>query len=628
MGYKVTLVRSVEVFVAGMVLAVTGAAQAQSDWHHIGNAAIDLGLADPATGPVERVWYSAGGALLLIRTSAGKVFGTTDFETWQSAPPNTLVPPAPATQASHPPEGGAQIRQSSGSRLYAFGTYVYRSDDTGAHWNNLTSFHSRSLIGGPLFDLAISPTNPDEIVAVGYDGVFRSVDAGLSWSGLNESLPNLPGARILALPLGSQGLQADLGGALSDTLTAEWAPGERLAWRPTDNPPANAEHALRGALGLQWGVAVTSVVVSGDYVYSGTADGQIRVSPDRGRTWQRFQVSAGGPVTAFAVNPGNPQSALATLGSTGSAHVVGTVSAGRFWDSLSAGLADVPANGIAADWSANAVYIATGGGVFFSRANLTTITSAPWTALPGLPAASATDVKLDAGANRLWVALEGYGIYEGPAPHRIGDPHVVSAADYSSRPVAPGTVLSVPGAQLRSASAGQLTVPVLDANPAESQIQVPFNVAGSTLALSMVAVDGRQYSSSLPMSPTAPAILVNADGSPLLLDADNFVLDSTRPAHARERIQILAIGLGAVQPDLPAGTPAPLDNPPQAVTNVTAWLDGQPVLVLGKAVLAPGLIGYYLVEIEIPSGVNFGPAELYIEAGGQQSNRVRVYIEP
>ena len=47
-----------------------------------------------------------------------------------------------------------------------------------------------------------------------------------------------------------------------------------------------------------------------------------------------------------------------------------------------------------------------------------------------------------------------------------------------------------------------------------------------------------------------------------------------------------------------------------------------------RAVLAPGLVGFYLVEIQIPKIVNYGPAELYIEAGGQMSNRVRIYIEP
>ncbi len=279
---------------------------------------------------------------------------TSDLETWLSAPPDTVVPPVPATQASNPPEGGAKIRQSSGTRLYAFGVFVYRSDDTGAHWSNLTAFQSRSLIGGPLYDLAVSPVNADEVVAVGDDGVFRTVDAGLSWSGLNTSLPNLPDAHILALPSGPHGLEADLGQAL----TVEWPPGERQAWQPADNTQADLERTLRTALTSQWGIAVTAVAMSGDYIYAGAANGQIRVSPDRGSTWQKLHSSLGRARDGFLGGSGNPRSALATLGSVAHAagiapaHVVGTISGGQFWDSLSDGLADATAYGITADWSA------------------------------------------------------------------------------------------------------------------------------------------------------------------------------------------------------------------------------------------------------------------------------------
>jgi hypothetical protein len=44
----------------------------------------------------------------------------------------------------------------------------------------------------------------------GSAGVFRSLDAGRSWSSLNESLPNLPAARIRSLPEGSQGARIEL----------------------------------------------------------------------------------------------------------------------------------------------------------------------------------------------------------------------------------------------------------------------------------------------------------------------------------------------------------------------------------------------------------------------------------
>jgi uncharacterized protein (TIGR03437 family) len=45
-------------------------------------------------------------------------------------------------------------------------------------------------------------------------------------------------------------------------------------------------------------------------------------------------------------------------------------------------------------------------------------------------------------------------------------------------------------------------------------------------------------------------------------------------------------------------------------------------------VLAPGYIGLYLIEIQVPAMVNSGPAELYIESEGHGSNRVRIWIEP
>jgi len=56
-------------------------------------------LASPATGPVERVWYSAGGSMLFARTPSGKVFETADFETWAAAADvaetNAPIPAAP-----------------------------------------------------------------------------------------------------------------------------------------------------------------------------------------------------------------------------------------------------------------------------------------------------------------------------------------------------------------------------------------------------------------------------------------------------------------------------------------------------------------------------------------------------
>ncbi|MGH7088201.1 MAG: hypothetical protein ACREFQ_04815, partial [Stellaceae bacterium] len=254
--------------------------------------------------------------------------------------------------------------------------------------------------------------------------------------------------------------------------------------------------------------------------------------------------------------------------------------------------------------------------------------AAPWTKLAGLPQAPAEDVQLDAAGNQLWVAMRGFGVYSELAPHRVGDPRVVSAADMIARAAAPGSLMSVVGARVAAARAGDLPVPVLAAGETESQIQIPFEARGGTVSLSFDGSAGRKLLPALALESASPAIFVDRDGSPMLLDASTgTMLDAMNPAHSHARIQILATGLGLVTPDWPTGLAAPLQDPPRVEVNVQAWLDGVPVQVT-SATLAPGYVGMYLVEVELPKIVNYGPAELYLAADGHPSNRVRVYIEP
>jgi len=114
----------------------------------------------------------------------------------------------------------------------------------------------------------------------------------------------------------------------------------------------------------------------------------------------------------------------------------------------------------------------------------------------------------------------------------------------------------------------------------------------------------------------------------MILDGESgFVLDGRNTARSGSRLQILATGLGKVRPDWPTGMAAPLENPPVVAANVKAYLDRVPVPVT-RAALAPGYIGFYLIEVQLPVLVNAGPAELYVTADGQESNRVQVVMEP
>ena len=605
---------------------------------------MDLELAGLATGPVDRVWYSPAGDQLFIRTSSGnsaanssgKLFESNDFDQWTEASSETVVPPVPEGRAIALPEPGAQVRNPAGSspRVYAFGQFVYRSDNSGKNWENLTAFHGLSIVGDNLRDLAVSPSNADEIVVAGSAGVFRSLDGGQSWNSLNENLPNLPSARIRSLPEGPQGAQVELPGAT----VVEWQPGERQAWRPVNNTKAANDLLYRQTLSGNRRSAVTAVDIGQQYIYTGMADGRVAVSADSGVNWQpERRIGQSGAVTGFWVNPADPHFALAVLATRPHGaeaippRVLHTIDGGLNWEDISANLPDVTVHGVTADPMGNAVYVATDQGVFLARTNLGALSVAPpsWTALPGLSKTPVTDVKLDSSAIQLWVALQGYGLYQTMAPHRVGDPRLVTSAGLIARAAAPGTLFSVQGARVNSANAGGLPVPVLFATDTGSQIQIPFEVRGDSLALSIDGPAGARVLPAVPLVSAAPAIQLDPrDGAPLLLDADNLVLlDAMHPAHSHGRIQILATGLGQVQPAWPTGLPAPADVPHTVTASVRALLDRAPVQVT-RQILYPGYVGTYLVEIEIPNIVNYGPAELYIEADGQPSNRVRVYIEP
>jgi len=621
------------------VWAQTGAV----GWRHVGNSAMELALPSLATGAVNRVWYSADGSSLYARTASGRVFQTSDFEQWRLVTDPKVSPPAEEEPAAAgAPESSFKLANGgSAGRLYEVGRDVYRSDNGGESWANLTAYQGASILGAGLASVAASPGDPDEVTVASASGVWRSVDGGLSWSGLNDFLPNLPSGHIVGLPMGTRGVRLSVANGTGEI---EWAPGEKTAWKPLDAALGRAseverEENLRNALSQVLKHSVSAIATAKDYIYSGDSEGRLRVSADAGVSWGAVaKLGDSGRVEAIWVDPNDPRAAVAVFSArnggaanpaTKPAYVLRTMNGGGFWDDITANLPEqAAAHGVTADRASGAIYVATDAGVFYTATDLGSAgRPTSWTWLgEKLPEAAATDVKLDAGGNQIYVALDGYGVYTAIAPHRLRDARVVSAADYSAKPAAPGTLLSVLGARVQSASSDDVVAPVLDASDTASEIQVPFSAKGNTVSLALDAAAGA-LNFEVPLKSVSPAIFVDPEGTPLIMDAASGVLlDASKPARASSRIQVLATGFGQVTPDWPTGLAAPLEDPPRVAAAVHAYLDGSPVEVT-QASLAPGYVGFYLIEIQIPRIANTGSAELYLEAEGQQSNRVRVYVE-
>jgi uncharacterized protein (TIGR03437 family) len=605
------------------------AAAGKPDWRRVGTLTLAEGLPSPSAGtPVERVAFLADGALV-AGLPGGRFWRTADGAAWTAV--ETAPPTEPATGAAQLPEPGALVRESrrGPALVYAGGEQVWRSEDGGRTWRNLTQLRQGSLLGARVNDLAVDPENPDRVAIAAATGVWISLDGGLSWQGWNENLPAFRAARIVAAPTRGRGLHVALAGA-AGTKVVEWAPGFRLGWLPTAG--VDKEELLRGAYGRILNAKLSAAAEGGGAQYAGSDDGRLWASLDSGQSWRPASNSnALSEVRRIVTDPQDGRFALAALaGSEGKGtRVLRTLDGGATWDDLTADLPEARVNGLAFDRATGALYAATERGVFLSYQGLRAPEpAARWQALAGLPEAAATDVQLDEPGVRVLAAVDGFGVFESPAPHRARQPLLLHAADYGQRPAAPGALLTIAGGQAEMVTANSLPGVVLSATPVESQIQLPFDVAGDSVRITAQRAGAAALSFGLPLRQVAPAILVDGDGFPVVIDADTGLqVDALNPVRPGARLQIMATGLGRVRPDWPAGMPAPADRPPAVVAAVRVLVDGLPATV-ARSVLAPGYVGFYLVEFDAPQFLNAGIAELTVEAAGQLSNPVRVYTVP
>lgn len=619
--------RTATIGLLAALAAAMPAAHAQSfTWRRIGNTSLAAGQASVAGGPVERVWFGPSGRLF-VRLPGGRVYAGDGTGAWGEAP--DARPQQVSTRTGSKPEAGARILEL-GPVQYAGGRHVWRSDDGGLSWRNLTAWAGGSLLGGAVRDLAADPDNPERIAAATDSGVWLSQDGGRSWAGVNEGLPSLPVRRILAAPAGSRGVRiaVERAGRLEEF---EWYPGQRLGWFPAADGLMAREEALRQRWERELGVAVTAVGEAGGTIFLGAAGGRLLASSDEGRTWRSFETADAGDVLRIWTDGADRSFALAALaaGADEAPRLLRTLNGGVWWDDLSAGLPPGNVYSVAADRETGAIYAATDAGLYWTIGDLRNPSPAtPWQpAGAGLPRAPVRDVRLDEGGLTLLAAVEGHGVFAAPAPHRRRAPRLVHSADLSSRPAAPGALMTLVGARAASAAAGGRPAPVLDSSGEQSQIQLPFELTGASVAVTL-ETGAQRLSFGLALAPASPAILVDHEGTPMVLDADTGApVELMNPARPGMTLQILMSGLGRVEPSWPAGLPAPLENPPAVSAPVRVWLGTVP-LEVRRATLAPGYVGFYLVEAELPALLDEGVHELSVEAGGVRSNRVRIYAVP
>jgi len=220
---------------------------------------------------------------------------------------------------------------------------------------------------------------------------------------------------------------------------------------------------------------------------------------------------------------------------------------------------------------------------------------------------------------------------------------VQNGATFLPTAVAPGSVVTIKGTNLAGirsvalsaplgTSMGGVTVsvngmpaPLFYVSPTQINIQLPYEIAPGTAALSVNACGGTSPVANFTVAPAAPYILLGGNGQALIQNSDYSLNTPSQPAHAGDTVIVYLIGIGAVDNPVTTGAAASMAVLARAKAPSSAIIGGQPapVAFLG---LTPGFVGLAQANVVVPS-VPPGQYDLTLTVGGVASNTVKINVQ-
>ncbi len=210
---------------------------------------------------------------------------------------------------------------------------------------------------------------------------------------------------------------------------------------------------------------------------------------------------------------------------------------------------------------------------------------------------------------------------------------VVNGASFGAAPVAAGSIVSIfgrdlgpregvraqlVGGKLPTALAGVrvffagVPAPLFYASSEQLNVQVPLEMADrQNVPVQVVVNDLAGEALLLRLRAADPGVFL-VNGRPAIFHASsNTQVTANTQARAGDFLVIYATGLGALDTALETGAPAPVSALARTRTVPRVLLGGvaAPVLFSG---LAPGFVGLYQVNIQVPAGVAAGNSTLIL----------------
>jgi len=207
---------------------------------------------------------------------------------------------------------------------------------------------------------------------------------------------------------------------------------------------------------------------------------------------------------------------------------------------------------------------------------------------------------------------------------------VVSAASFDAG-IAPGALETVEGVNLAGgqtvtaqgypwpATLGGVTVllnqvklPLLYVSDTQINFYVPQDAPLGASTLTIVTPSGIQAVTNVTVNPVQPGIFNGA-----VLHAGTAISAVTTPVHAGDFIEIYCTGLGQTASG----------NPPQrTLLTPTVFFGATPVAAAFSG-LAPGYVGLYQIDVQVPPGLMPGMIPLLVSLSQAHSNLVNIMVQ-
>ncbi len=239
-------------------------------------------------------------------------------------------------------------------------------------------------------------------------------------------------------------------------------------------------------------------------------------------------------------------------------------------------------------------------------------------------------------------------------PHVSNGPlGIVNAASFVSGGLVPGGMATLFGSKLTSSTGNNLasalplasqllnssvkfnntlSAPIFAVDNVNGQqqinFQVPWELAGQSTAVLQVVNDGALSPTvRVPVLNAQPAVFaytIGANAFGVVLHASYQLADTAHPVTAGEIVLIYCTALGAVSPTIKDGAPGTGKELTVAKPSVTIGGASAPVSFSG---LAPGFVGLYQINAQIPTGLASGNQPLEITIAGASSKPVLLPVK-